>query len=112
MPLPDKILRESSKSVSFKTIKASYGDGYSQRAPDGLNYRKESWEVKWAALTKEEMLAVTTDLDSVGGHGVIIWVPCDDVVSKKFINSDSKYSVTRAGAMYSISISLEQVFDV
>lgn len=112
MPLTDKILIESSKTVKFRTIKASFGDGYSQRAADGINSKVDSWEVRWGALTREEMSTIESALDSIGGHGIIKWTPCGETVEKRFINSNGSYSRNRVGSIYAIAVSLEQVYDI
>jgi len=113
LPLPERIHESSSKSVGFKTIIAQFSDGYSQRAPDGLNAKVESFQVSWAALTTAEKDQVVAVLDSVGGWGVLTWQPPTDSEVKKFvIDADSGYSIEYIGTRFTITTNLKQVFDL
>jgi phage-related protein len=113
MPVTGKILRKSSPEYFHRTLKAQFGDGYSQRAPDGLNAKTVSWTVEWGALTQAELTAVMDALDSVGGWDYINWVPLYQTVSKKFILRDGKYRVTHnSNNDFSVSCILDQVFDL
>lgn len=111
MPLTNKILISSSKTTDFRTIKMSFGDGYSQRAPNGINNRIDSWEVTWGALTFAELDTVETALSNIGGHNIIKWTPSGEYTEKFFINKNSSYSRTRTGNVFSVSCSLEQIYD-
>jgi phage-related protein len=114
MPYPGKILRDSDVEYMFREISAQYGDGYEQRAPDGINAVKESWTVNWGALTQVEFSALRTSILSVGTWGIITWTPCDDTVQKKFrIKKGSSLRRSRvANGIYKCSIQIEQVFDI
>jgi phage-related protein len=113
LPLPEKILVDAGKTTTFRTLRASFGDGYSQRAPDGINARSDKWDIKWGALTPSELQIVEAALDSVGGHGVLLWTPIGETVQKKFVNTKATYSRTRVNSTaYTVSVSLDEVFDI
>jgi phage-related protein len=113
LPLPEKILVDAAKTTTFRTLRASFGDGYSQRAPDGINARSDKWDIKWGALTLEELQIVEAALDSVGGHGILLWTPIGETVQKKFVNTKATYSRTRVNSTaYTVSVSLDEVFDI
>jgi phage-related protein len=113
LPLPEKILVDASKTTTFRTLRASFGDGYSQRAPDGINSRIDSWTLRWGALTPAELQVVEAALDSVGGYGVLLWTPIGETVQKKFVNTKATYSRTRVNSnAYTVSVTLDEVFDI
>jgi phage-related protein len=113
LPLPEKILVDAGKTTTFRTLRASFGDGYSQRAPDGINSRSDKWDIKWGALTPSELQIVEAALDSVGGHGILLWTPIGETVQKKFVNTKATYSRTRVNSTaYTVSVSLDEVFDI
>lgn len=111
MPLTNKILISSSKTTDFRIIKMSFGDGYSQRAPNGINNRIDSWDVTWGALTFTEVDFLETTLGNIGGHNVVRWTPSGETTEKFFINKNSSYSKTRTGNVFSITCSFEQIYD-
>ncbi|VVE28143.1 phage tail protein [Pandoraea pneumonica] len=39
--------------VTFRTLTAQFGDGYSQQADDGINVEKQSWPVTLVGTTAE-----------------------------------------------------------
>ena len=114
MPLTGKINIDSDLDIEFKDISTQYGDGYSERAPDGLNNTRENWDIIWAPLTQAEYQTVRDALLSVGTWGTITWTPCDDTIQKKFrIKKGTSLKRTRvANRQYKVSISIQQIFDV
>lgn len=111
MPLTNKIDESSSKTSSYKAIISKFGDGFSQRAPNGINTKIDSWTVNWSPLLITDRNTVVTALDAVGTWGIITWTPPGETVSKKFIVT-SGYSESYISNYYRISVKLEQVFDV
>lgn len=112
LPLQEKILLEHSKDTRFRVLKAQFGDGYSQRIPDGINTRIDSWTIKWGALSKTEKLTVEGVLISVGGWGILTWTPTGETVEKKFILADGSYTTTYVNReVYQIETKLIEVFD-
>lgn len=54
-----------SREVSLR--KASFGDGYTQSSPKGLNHIRASLSLKWDALTLAEAIALESFFVSKGG---------------------------------------------
>ena len=44
----------SSRKITMLTLETNFGDGYGQRAGDGINTRGETWQAEWRALTQEQ----------------------------------------------------------
>ncbi len=112
MPLPGKITNEGSTELNFKTIAMSFGDGYEQTAPDGLNDVLEVRDVQWAPLTLTEMQTVWNVLKTVKATGILLWTPCDEVVQKQFKLADGKITRTNLGNNWKISIRVKESFDI
>jgi len=114
LPLTSQLSTTSSKQTTFRTLKAQFGDGYSQRAANGLNAKVDSWSITWEHLSSTDKDTVLAALDSVGGWDYLTWTPFSEASSKKFIIKDGSYSVTHieGGTWFNISTQLIQVFDL
>lgn len=111
MPLTTKISENSSKTSNYRTLSSKFGDGYAQRAPDGINSKVDVWDLKWSPLNLTDRNTVVTILDLVGGWDYINWLPPGESVSKKFVINGG-YSESYVSSYYNISVKLEQVFNV
>lgn len=58
--------------VTFKTAQAQFGDGYTQRAANGLNNRQESWPLVFTN-SKATILSISKFLDEHGGYLSFYW---------------------------------------
>jgi phage-related protein len=112
LPLQNKISQESSLGAQFRTKISQFGDGYSQRTPDGINNKIDTWNISWKHISSIEKNNIVTILNSVGGHDVLTWTPIDETVEKKFIISEGYSISTSGGDVYSVSTTLKQVFDL
>lgn len=112
MPVPTKIIIDSSKSVSFRVKEATFGDGYTQTAADGINNRIDTWSIKWGALTLAEKNTVEDTLDSVGSNGILTWTPCYETTVKKFRMTNDGYKRIKQGGTFAISCDIKQCFDL
>lgn len=112
MPVPSKItINGTSMSVTNRTLRVQYGEGYEQSAKDGLNSKIEEWDIVWAPLTLSEMQTVETALDAVGGWDILTWTPCFDTVEKGFNVVQGKYSRSVVGRKFKISCKLRQTYN-
>jgi phage-related protein len=114
LPLTDKLAGSCSKHTSHKTIRAQFGDGYSQRAADGLNNRIDTWSLSWENLSASDKNTVVTALNAVGGWDYLTWTPFGESTEKKFILKDGSYSQSHVegGTYFTISTTIVQVFDL
>jgi len=111
LPLQTTISQASSAGVEFKVIATGYGNGYSQRAPDGINTSIGSWDVSWENITATEFSTVTTALETAKGADYFTWQAPGDSVTKRWVVS--KYSKqAMSGDIYTVSATLTQVFDL
>lgn len=63
----------SSKTTKAKVLKAEFGDGYGQRAGDGINSVREQWQVSWVGLTRTEANTVENFLRARKGFEAFLW---------------------------------------
>lgn len=114
IPYPDKILRESYKTVEFIEISSNLGDTYKQVAPKGLNPVRDIWNIIWKGLTSAEKEILETQLRSVGTWGTLLWTPCYETVEQQFRIDKRGYTVKHIGGnnIFSVSCKLEQHFDI
>jgi len=112
MPLPDRISQSSSSQILYRTKKVQFGDGYSQRSPDGINSNVDTWQVNWEYLNSVERDTILEVLNDVEGADYIYWTPPNQTEEKKYIIAQGSSYTTYSGNIFSISIQVEQVFDL
>jgi len=69
---PDRNLKHTTKP---RVLKAKYGDGYEQRAGDGINTLEESWDLVWSNRTLAESNKILKFLEDQGGYSAFDWYP-------------------------------------
>lgn len=113
MPLTNMISQKSTKQTTYRTLINSFGNGYEQRTPDGVNTTMDLWQVYYEHLTLTQLATVTTVLDAVGGWDYITWTSFLDTVQKRYKVTSNGYNVTTEGGnVYTIQIELQTVYDV
>ena len=114
LPLRNKLTRESRfPRVEHKTLRVSFNEGYSHQAPDGgINTKREEFDVRWTNLTLTEKKSLEASLDANGGWAPFTWTINQSGPTRKLIVKDGKYSVTYERSVFSVSCTLEKVFDL
>ncbi len=110
----DKIAQTSGKQVNYTTMIAQFGDGYMQRAGDGINKKKEVWTILYDNLNQTERDILWVFIEQVQMSDVIEWTAPGDLAEKKWI-IDPESTITeqaKAGALYSVTLTLKRVFDL
>lgn len=54
---------------------AGFGDGYEQRAPTGLNFKLQTWELTFSNRTDTETGDIEAFLEAQGGWAAFMWDP-------------------------------------
>lgn len=110
LPLTDKLAADIGKRTELKVLTAQFGDGYAQRAANGLNPSVDVWSINWIWLGDTDRDAVRAALDAVGGHDYLTWTPYGETTQKRFIvEPDSRWESYNAGYT-KIGCTLRQVF--
>mgnify|MGYP001810335232 CR=1 FL=1 len=96
------------KEVNFRTIRSSFGDGYKQIAPDGINNIVDQWNLSWESLSIQESREIEDFFVATNGLP-FRWSPIGETVVRKY--TVGKLSKKRSLSLYdSISVSLERDF--
>lgn len=61
------------RSVTPATRIVAFGDGYEQRAPDGLNPLKRKVSPEWTGLTVAQADEIDAFFAARGGHEAFLW---------------------------------------
>lgn len=111
LPLQSYIDQSSQNTTSYKIIEVKYGNGYSQRAGDGFNNNQGSWNVSWGSISATDYSTLCTAFDAARGIDYFTWAAPGDAGSKKWVIKQVQRQAL-AGAIYRVSVTLEQCFDL
>lgn len=102
-----------SSPVKFtpKVLSANFGDGYTQRAKDGLNPLAENWDLSYQDLTDDEVGVLLVFFADLGGVSHFTWQSKYASAPKKYICSEWD-AVPVDDDSNSFSASLVEVFDL
>lgn len=112
VPLTTKISQASSGTTSFRLNIAQFGDGYSQRTPDGINYTMRKWVLIWDNLTSTELITVQTFIDTVGNGQYFTWTPPGFSTALKWILEGETRFSAKSGNLYGVQCNIKQVYDL
>lgn len=114
LPFPSYITQTAQKTVKYTTITAQFGDGYLQRAGDGINKKQETWNVTYDNLSQTQRDLLWIFIEQVQMSDVIEWTAPGDLSQKKWI-IDPETDIgeqAKAGEIYSIRLTLKRVYDL
>lgn len=99
------------REVSHRVAKNNFGDGYTQRVLDGLNTKKEIWQLRWKNIPTAEKDAIVNFLNERAGYQAFSWTAPGSGVSLYY--TCEKFSVSPVWVGYwSVSATFEQVYDI
>ena len=101
-PAPD-----SGGTISLRILKAQFGDGYQQRAGDGINAIVQSWPVQFIGKP-EKIAAIANFLKERAGYKAFHWTPPDGELLLFACDSISIRKSTRT--VSTLAATFEQVF--
>lgn len=110
--LPSVGISYSSKADNAcRVLRTDFGDGYSQRAADGINSLKESWTLVWEKISSTNYGTLISFFEGKAGYIAFTWTPPGESTSKTWICQ--KWSKEPAEVnYYNITAELERVFDI
>lgn len=109
--LPERISQSSVKKIKYRTLMTQYGDGYSQRARDGINDAITMWEIQYENVSSADRVTIQAFVAGVGNTDWFTYTAPGDT-EKKFVITSEVSEQVKAGDVYSISFSIQQVFDL
>lgn len=111
LPTTVKPIVSTNREVKTRHIEANFGDGYSQRAGDGINTIKDKWNVEWTALSQVNFDELNDFFEEKEGYKDFNWTPPGESTSKKFVCKN--WNVSHLGAsLFNLSAQFDQVFDM
>jgi len=69
-------------TVEPRILKVEFGDGYTQEAPDGINYLLYKFNLSWETLTTSEKDIIKNFIEARGGYQTFLWVDPDGTTRK------------------------------
>ena len=84
LPFEPKVAGDSTRKVVPRVLRTEFGDGYSQRAADGLNNNPSEWNLRWE-LDDTDTDTLIAFFITHGGHTTFEWTPPRESTSQKFI---------------------------
>lgn len=95
------------KQAEPRVKRVEFGDGYTQEAPDGLNYNMYTWSLNWEALTPTEKTIIENFIVARKGYETFLWTDPDGVNYRVKCRS---WSMTEfAPKVYSFKATFNQV---
>ena len=98
------------KAVKPRVLQAKFGDGYSQRAADGLNTMLRSYTVQFSNRDKAESDAIEAFLIAQGGVLSFDWTPIGDQPGKWICSAPNGWTrIEIGGGIASINATFDEV---
>ena len=101
----------SSRDVKARVLTAQFGDGYSQRAPDGLNAVGKTLTIEWQKLTKAQAQEIEDFFVARGGATAFFYQPPKESAPLKWTCAAWR-RVSQSNTAESLSATFDQVYDL
>ncbi|WP_234775011.1 phage tail protein [Paraburkholderia tropica] len=96
-----------SGDTTLRTRTAQFGDGYAQKAADGINNRSTSFSLKFAG-DASKLTAIYAFLDARGGATSFLWTP---PLREQLLFTCEKYTEpVKDGNVYTMTATFDQSF--
>lgn len=109
---PDRSL---SKSTAPRIREVKFGDGYSQRTQDGINYLNESWSLTFANRRFTDILTMESFLETKGGVVPFTWQAPGDtevkVICRSWDISTINYTGVNSTSVGTLTATFERVYE-
>lgn len=94
-----------------KVLTAGFGDGYTQRAPDGIHNIRDQYSLSWEYLDAGQAHVIEAFLRARRGAESFWWTPPGELDRRRWICG--KWKRTRTHHLFSsLSASFVEVFDL
>jgi phage-related protein len=99
-------------TTKFKVRKIQYGNGYSQRARDGLNSTTQTFKLEWKTIKQSDFDYIYGFFKSLAGTDAFQYqVPGLDNVQRLYVSGEITYKSIAVG-VYDLNVDIEECFDL
>lgn len=98
-----------SGDTTLRTRSAQFGDGYQQKAADGINNRSTSYSLQFVG-DETKIAAILAFLDAHAGATSFLWTP--PLRAQLLFTCDTYTEPTKDGDMYTITATFDQSFAI
>jgi phage-related protein len=81
--------------TTFRVIRTDFGDGYSQRAKDGLNTVAVEWALEWDNVTSAEVDTMVAFFDAKAGAESFFWTPPRATTQSKWLCTEHTRTIVQ-----------------
>lgn len=110
--VPDRALN---KSTAPRIREVKFGDGYSQRAQDGINYLNEGWDLTFANRSFTEIFNMESFLETKGGVTSFTWQAPGEtevkVICRDWSVNTLYHTGTNATSIGTLTAKFERVYE-
>jgi phage-related protein len=99
------------RSYKPRVLKAEFGDGYAQRAADGINNNPVTLAARWTHLSESEKDAVVNFFVARKGFEAFNYTYEDEGTSKTYVCEEWSYAHVDADG-YVVDATFREVFDI
>lgn len=103
----DPTVSNFSGDTALKTRSAQFGDGYQQKAADGLNNRSTSYSLQFIG-DEVKITAILAFLDAHAGATSFLWTP--PLRAQLLFTCEAYTEPTKDGDVYTITATFKQSF--
>lgn len=107
---PDNKTSSNTKQVAV--VRTQFGDGYSQRAADGINSLRETWKLSWANLTNTEEQTINAFLTARKGVEAFLWKSPDEPGDPKLWSCQEWGRTPQDAGVQNFEATFIQEFDI
>lgn len=101
------VRHDANHTVQHRVLSANFGDGYIQRAGDGINTKTTSWDLSCTG-SLSFIQQVQAFLDAQGGYKAFLWSPPGQAPAM-FVCAGYKLQSKGAG-IYAMAFTFEQTY--
>jgi len=95
-----------------RILTAEFGDGYSQRAGDGLNAIKRMAQLEFANISNADASTIVSFLETQAGYQAFTYTVPGDSTARKWIAREGWSRVPTGPSTSTVTVKIEQVFDL
>jgi phage-related protein len=104
--------RGFARATAVSLREAAFGDGYSQRAPKGVNNVRHTWQLNFENRPDSEANDILAFFETTQGAFHFLWTPPDGSGVQYKIKCSDWSSVNVAYGFQTVSVTFTQVFDL